>query len=606
MAPKLVTLIALLGFLFCIAAANTSPSGSIYDFIIVGGGTAGIALATRLSQGLRNSSILVIEAGSFALDELGINVPGRKGSTLGTKYDWNFTTVPQTHLNGRVLPVSRGKVVGGSSAINLMVWDRGAAAEYNQWEEVGNTGWNWKSMLKAMTKSENYTGPPPRPGAGKLGPVHSLVNRFQPAYQDAWIPTVTTSFGIRENHDSLDGNLVGVTFQPTNIDATTHYNRSYSAVSYLPLAKANLQVLSETSVAKINFSAPKKPHLLHRAVSVTLTDGTTISARKEIILSAGAIQTPNLLELSGIGQHSVLEAANITHLIDLPGVGENYQDHPRVQISYQLKPGLLSGDILRYNTTFASEEFAKWTSSKKSWYDDRRGAFIFANWDQVTGNKTTAKALTALAHTAVGSSPDIGHKKKLEQLANPTIPQLELILGDGYTGRNGYPPPTSPRYGQNFVTFVIILMHPLSRGSVHINSTNPLGKPTINPQFLDNEYDIQAFIESAKFARRVAAAEPLRSLLVEEYEPSEAVETDAQWREWVRENLFTVCHPSGTAPMLPRGKGGVVDSELVVYGTANLRVVDWSVMPVQISGHPQTAVYGVAERAGEMIVQKWA
>ncbi|KAK0648113.1 GMC oxidoreductase [Cercophora newfieldiana] len=597
-------------------ASVIATDDGVFDFVIIGGGTAGNALATRLSHGLPHSSILVIEAGPAALDEPDINIPGRKGSALGTKYDWNFTTVPQAGLNGRVLPVNRGKVLGGSSAINLMVWDRGAAAEYDQWEEVGNPGWNWKSMLKAMTKSENYTGLPPRPGSGKTGPVKSLVNRMQPTYQEAWIPAVTQSFNISENHDSLDGRLVGVTFQPTNIDPT-HYTRSYSATAYLPLAEPNLQVLTNTQVAKINFAKRGSGHghgktELQRATGVTLVNGTIISARREVILSAGAIQTPQLLELSGIGQSSVLKSSKIDTLIELPGVGENYQDHPRVQISYRLRPGYATADVLRYNATAAALEMEKYRRNEKSWYDDRRGGFIFANWKQIVSNSNDS-GLIQLARVVTGAaaSPpgniNIGHRKKLEQLNNPTIPQIEIIFSDGYTGRNGYPPPNSTNFGQNFATFIIVLMHPLSRGSTHLNTSNPLGKPVINPRFLDNEYDIQGFIEAAKFTRRLANAEPLRSLwdpTQSEFEPgANAVQTDAQWREWVKENLFTVCHPSGTAPMLPREEGGVVDSNLVVYGTSNLRIVDWSVMPVQISGHPQTAVYGVAERAAEIVIR---
>lgn len=589
------------------------PNGEPLLQIIIGGGTAGNALATRLSRGLPHSSILVVEAGPSALDEPGINIPGRKGSTLGTKYDWNFTTVPQPHLNGRVLPVNRGKVLGGSSAINLMVWDRGAAAEYDQWEEVGNPDWNWNSMLKAMTKSENYTGPPPRSGSGKTGPVHSLVNRMRPAYQDAWIPAVTQSFNISENHDSLDGRLVGVTFQPTNIDPA-HYTRSYSTTAYLPLAGPNLQVLTNTQVAKINFVERGSGHgkkKLERAIGITLVNGTVIPARGEVILSSGAIQTPYLLELSGIGQPSVLKASKIDTLIDLPGVGENYQDHPRVQISYRLKPGYITSDILRYNVTAAALEMEKYGRNEKSWYDDRRGAFLFANWKQIVSNGNDSE-LIHLARLATGagslSKIDIGHQKKLEQLSNMAIPQIEIVFGDGYTGRNGYPLPNSTHFGENFATFIIILMHPLSRGSVHLNTSDPVGsKPVINPSFLDNEYDIRAFIEAAKFTRRLASAEPLRSLWATgegEFEPGvAAVQSDAQWREWVKENLFTVCHPSGTAPMLPRHEGGVVDSNLLVYGTSNLRVVDWSVMPVQISGHPQTAVYGIAERAADIVIR---
>ena len=557
-------------------------------------------MATRLSQGLPGAKILVIEAGPAAPDEPGINVPGRKGSTLGGKYDWNFTTVPQPHLGNRAVVVNRGKVLGGSSAVNLLVWDRAAAAEYDQWEAAGNPGWNWSSMHAAMTKAENYTGGPL--GAGHDGPVRAVLNRFSPAYRNAWIPTVTQSVpSIHENNDSHSGDSIGVMFQPASIDPT-RYTRSYSATAYLPLAGSNLDVWTETQVAKINLRMQGPD--AYAATGVTLASGAVVRARREVILSAGAIQTPQMLELSGIGGAAALAAAGIEQLIDLPGVGENLQDHPRVQLAYQLKDGLVSGDILRFNATAAAEEMAKWSAGQPSYYDDRRGGYIFANWAQIL-NGTSDAGLVALAQAAVGgaSPADVGHQKKLEMLADPSVPQAEIIFSDGYLGFKGYPAVGTPLHGKSFFTLIAVLMHPLSRGSVHVNPADPLGKPVINPRFLDNEYDITGLVEAIKFCRRLAHSEPLRSVWTAEYEPGTgAVETDAQWRQYVVDNMLTVSHPSGTAAMLPRAKGGVADSRLTVHGTTNLRIVDWSVMPVQISAHPQTAVYGIAERAAEIII----
>jgi choline dehydrogenase-like flavoprotein len=572
--------------------------------IIVGGGTAGLALASRLSQGLKEASILVIEAGPAALDEDGINVPGLKGSTLGGKYDWNFNTVPQTHLNNRTIFTPRGRVLGGTSALNLLVWDRAAAAEFDAWEAVGNPGWNWRTMSAAIEKAETYVGGPA--GSGTSGPIHATINRVIPLYMEPFIPAVSRTFPqIPHNPDSLQGNPIGVMHQPEAINPAS-YNRSYSANAYLPLAGANLAVLTNSPVSKINFSpAPKhdsnKPL---RAVSVTLQNTTTLSARHEIILSSGALSTPHLLELSGIGHPPILRAAGITSLINLPGVGENYQDHLRTQISYQLRddvPGFVTGDMLATNATFAAEEWAKRLRGEAGLYDDTAAGYVFADWGRVVADQGRYEGLVRLARE--GAKGDVGSRKKVEMLADSTVPQVEVIFSDGYTGVKGYPAVGSGLYGKGFFTLVAGLMHPLSRGSVHVDPRDPLGKPVVDPRFVDNEYDMEGLVEILKFCRRIARAEPLRSVWVEEYEPGEElVRTDEDWREYVRNTTMTVFHPMGTAAMLPRKDGGVVDSRLMVYGTANLRVVDASIIPVEISAHPQTAVYGIAEMAAEIII----
>jgi choline dehydrogenase-like flavoprotein len=567
--------------------------------IIVGGGTAGSALATRLSQRLPHAKILVVEAGPAALHEDGINVPGLKGSTLGGRYDWNFTTVPQPHLNNRTIFTPRGKVLGGTSALNLLTWDRASAAEYDQWQAVGNPGWNWNSMTAAMEKAETYHGGPP--GSGTSGPISAVINRVNPAHQESFIPTVSSAFPIPFNPDSLQGNPIGVMYQPSNI-APASYNRSYSANAYLPLAGPNLTVLPSTQVIKINL-APR-PGRQQLATGVTLLNGTVIPARREVILCAGAIQTPNLLELSGIGLGKVLRAAGVTPLIELPGVGENYQDHLRVQVSFRLRDEHLpNGDSLLVNATFAAEEWAKRLAGQPSFYDDTASAYVFANWRQVVQGGNDA-ALVALAKDVVSKGArDVGREKKLEQLWDMTVPQVEVIYSDGYTGVRGYPPVGSPLRGKGFVTLIGGLMHPLSRGSVHIDAADPLGKPVIDPRFVDNEYDMAGLVEILKFIRRIARSEPMRSVWVDEYEPGEdLVVTGDDWREYIRNTTLTIFHPMGTAAMLPRRDGGVVDSRLTVYGTANLRVADASVIPVEISAHPQTAVYGIAERAAEIIV----
>ncbi|KAK2051722.1 GMC oxidoreductase [Colletotrichum caudatum] len=582
---------------------STRPYGNAtYDYIVVGGGTAGVAVAARISEGLPTAKVLLIEAGPVVWDEPKINVPGMKGTTLGTKYDWNFTTVPQPDVNSRSFSVNRGKVLGGSSALNLMTYDRASVAEYDSWEALGNPGWNWETMIAAMKKSENFTGIDTdtygSEGVGEHGPVKAVINRVIPEHQKTWIPTMN-SLGIKTNLESLGGNPLGVMYQPSSIDPT-HYNRSYSANAYVPIAGSNLVILADTTVAKINLKKASTNSTLQRAYGVTLRDGTVIQARKEVILSAGSVQSPGLLELSGIGQASVLKASGIKQVIDLPGVGENLQDHLRIQSSYQLKPNYTSFDILRSNATVAAEQLALWNAGKVSLYDYTGSGYTFSTWAQAIGNDSR---LVALAKQAAGEESSVVDRKKLEFLSDPSIPQLEVIFSDGYTGVKGYPASTSPLFGKGFFSLIAVVMHPMSRGSIHINPSDAAGKPIIDPNYLSHEHDIEAVVQAIKYCRKIAQTEPMKQIWESEYEPGlDAVQTDSQWRQFALNTTLSIFHPVGTCSMLPKKDGGVVDADLKVYGTSNLRVVDASVIPLLISAHIQTAVYGIAEIAAERII----
>ncbi|EXF77668.1 GMC oxidoreductase [Colletotrichum fioriniae PJ7] len=590
------------------SSSSSSPSSSsqpyedTYDYIVVGGGTAGVAVAARLSEGLPASKILLIEAGPVVWDEPKINVPGMKGSTLATKYDWNFTTVPQTNVNSRTFTVNRGKILGGSSALNLMSYDRAAVAEYDSWEGLGNPGWNWETMIAAMKKSENFTGINTdtygSEGVGDSGPVKAVINRIIPEHQKTWIPTMN-ALGIESNLESLGGDPLGVMYQPSSIDPT-HYNRSYSANAYVPVAGSNLEILSDTTVIRVNLGKAANNSTLQTATGVTLSDGTIISAQKEVILSAGSIQSPGLLELSGIGQYSVLNASSIEQVIELPGVGENLQDHLRIQSSYQLKDNYTSFDILRSNATYAAEQLALWNAGQVSLYDYTGSGYTFTTWAQAIGNDSR---LVSLAKEAAGEDPSVVDQKKLEFMTDPSIPQLEVIFSDGYTGVKGYPASTSPLFGEGFFTLIAAIMHPMSRGNIHINPANTTGKPVINPNYFAHEHDLEAAIQAIKYCRKIATTEPMRSIWENEYEPGlDVVQTDEQWKQFALNTTLSIFHPVGTCSMLPKEDGGVVDSDLKVYGTSNLRVVDASVIPLLISAHVQTAVYGIAEIAAERII----
>jgi len=525
-----------------------------------------------------------------------------RGSGLGSVYDWNFTTSAQPHLGNRTIDVNRGKVLGGSAALNYLCYDRAAAAEYDAWGAlINNTKrWNWDGMITAMLKSENFTGED-GDRHGRAGPIRTTYNRIVPEILGTWKPTLN-SLGVPTNDGgSLGGTPVGVMFQPTNIDVTG-WTRSNSATGYLPLAGANLQVRTGTRVAKVEFAAGSKPL---RATGVVLDNGTKITARREVILSAGSIQSPGLLELSGVGQTKLLRSAGIDALKELAGVGENYQDHIRLSNVYRLKKNFTSFDPMIYESSgpYATEQMRLWLEGKVSWYDYTSSAYAFVNWGQV-GNSSEA-ALLRLAQSGVSGSVSgsvsggVVSSKKRDFLKDPSVPQLEIIMESNFVGATPYPG------SGGFATLITSVMHPMSRGSVHINPTEPRGAPVIDPRYLSHPYDLQALVEGASFARKVAATKPMADIwdVDAEVEPSPAVQTAAQWREFAAKTMGSFYHPVGTCAMLPEADGGVVDADLVVYGTENLRVVDCSVIPVLLSAHIQTAAYGIAEVAAGVIIE---
>ncbi|KAI8931654.1 hypothetical protein NX059_011303 [Plenodomus lindquistii] len=569
--------------------APTDPTA--YDFIVVGGGTAGLAVASRVSAGLPNLSVLVIEAGPDGRQEPGITVPGRKGSTLGGKYDWNFTTVAQPGANNRVFAQNRGKVLGGSSALNLMTWDRTSVDELNAWEEkLGNTGWNWNSLYAAMLKAETFQPSPlyGEEGVGKTGPIGTLINRIYPKHQSTWIPTLE-NLGLPENKESLNGHPIGVSTQPSNVNPD--YTRSYAPEYLKKIAKSNLALKLEARVAKVNFEGTT-------AVGVTLEDGSVISARREVILSAGSFQTPGLLEMSGIGDSELLEQLSIPVVKHLPTVGENLQDHIRIQTSFQLKPDFPSFDLLK-NTTQAAIELVLYTAGLPSLYDYTASGYAYFPWTTVSSS--TASELRALVEND-GTLTSAVDKLKKSYFTSTSIPQLECIFSDGYTGVKGYPAATSPLFGIGTFALIGVVQHPLSKGNVHITSRNINDKPLINPNYLSHPYDLKAAAKLAKFLRTIANQDPMRGVWETEYEPGEAVQTDADWESYAKANTLSIYHPIGTCALLPEVDGGVVDTNLMVYGTTGLRIVDASIIPLLPSAHIQTLVYGIAEKAAEMII----
>jgi choline dehydrogenase-like flavoprotein len=538
----------------------------------------------------------VIEAGADGRNESKIYIPGLRGSTFGSTYDWSLATTPQAAANNRTITHNRGKVLGGSSAINLLIWNRASRREYDVWEELGNKGWNWESMFPAMLRAENFQRKDGiaqygEDGIGHGGPVETALLENPPPHVQACIPTLE-SLGLEQNLESLNGDSLGTMYQPATHHLSNH-TRSYS-VDYLPRAGNNLVLMTNTTVAKLELSKNGTS-----VTGVVLTSGRKIHARKEVILSAGSLLSPKILELSGIGRKDVLAKAGVEQKVDLPGVGENLQDHLRIQTTYELQPNITGLDILRYNQTRAAIELDLWRQNQTSLYQYSGSCYGFLRWPQTTTNTTL---LLDLARSTADPTNPID-RMKLSLLSDPRsrVPDLQVVFGDGYIGTRGYPAAGTPGHGASYATLLAGIMHPFARGSVHIVDASASSPPAIDPRYLSNAFDLEATKQAAKYLRQMGTRSPFKDLCVAEFDPGAGTQSDAEWEAYVRENVSTFYHPLGTCAMLPREDGGVVDSELRVYGVRNLRVVDASVVPVMISANIQTAVYGVAERAAGII-----
>jgi choline dehydrogenase-like flavoprotein len=364
-----------------------------------------------------------------------------------------------------------------------MTWDRGAKADYDAWEQLGNEGWNWENFIAAMEAVETFK-PDPRydgGGVGYDGPIHTTINRVIPPHQQGFIPALE-SLGVPENKESLNGDPLGVMTQPSNVRAS-NYTRSYSP-TYLSIAGPNLHVRTNTTVSKLSICEGDDGLV---ADGVYIGD-ELIMANQEVILSAGSIQSPQLLELSGIGQEEVITAAGIEHIHSLPGVGENLQDHLRIQTSYYLKDQYTSFDDVRVNTTLAAEQLSLWRSNEVSLYDYTGSGYTYMTWDQALGSNGSAR-MAALARESADLTNPVD-AKKLEYLTtslNASVPELEVIFSDGYTGVRGVP--AVANHTTRFFSLIAVVQHPFSRGSVHINATSPNGKPVIDPNYLSKPYE---------------------------------------------------------------------------------------------------------------------
>lgn len=591
----------------------TEFSSIEFDYLVVGGGTAGLVVAARLSEDPA-VRVGVLEAGQYIPDDPNINVPGYFGRTIGNPaLDWGFLTVPQKDANGRLIYHPRGKMLGGSSAMNFMTLGRGSEAEYDAIEALGNPGWNFKEFQRYFSKSETAT-PLPEDKAEKYGArvvapagTDGPISRAYPGwFSDLHVPLIDAykALGIDVNVDPNGGKNDGFTTISSSITPGKS-TRSYSVTGYWePYAhRENLVLVTGACATKV--TTTKRGELVV-ATGVEFVHGPegeetefVAKAKREVVLSSGTFQSSQLLELSGIGQRRVLEAADIPIQLELNGVGENLQDHVYVPTMYEVTPDHETLDVL-HEPEIHAREWEKFETKGEGMYAATHSAFSFLTLDAFAEADEAQQVRAALDSEAPHYSSDGGKKlhgflKEWMAPGEKAQAQAEIIHYPGF-----FPNPvTRPTPGHRYQSFLPALMHPASRGTSHIISSDALTKPAIDPRYMSAPADVELLAAAVRFVERLSKAGPMGSRVIGETMGPRETGEDA--KEYVKNKFEPVYHPIGTCSMLPREDGGVVDPELKVYGTANLRVVDASVLPIHLSCHIQSTVYALAEKASDII-----
>ncbi|PQE13667.1 GMC oxidoreductase protein [Rutstroemia sp. NJR-2017a BVV2] len=587
-----------------------------YDYIIAGGGVSGLVVANRLSEDPTGAilyifhfyllliSVLVIEAGEIDKGEDFIRYPFDEGDGLDTSYDWNLWTAPQTFLDGASRPFDLGKGVGGGSLINGMCWTRGGTADYDAWVALGNPGWGWDDMLPYFKKTETYTDDVDAEFSRDLYihpnlSTHGTTGYINVSYPKYFYPQSKIFLdGLRELGipiltDPNNGTTAGGMLIPNNI-SPDNQTRSDARRGYLDgfIGRPNLHVVTGFMVIRVLIDST--PEVLGRdlpdgqfitGVQIAPTLSTVvreISCSREVILAAGNAHTPQILELSGIGQPEVLQKFELPVHINLPGVGENFQDHPYVGAIHYY------GD--RRLMTQAQQEY--YINKTGPWTAGAINTVAFPSLAQITPNwaERVADAMSQAASEHL--TPGLDQSVISGYAAQKDIITNQISRADSSV---------CELLNDNVGLLSVAAMHPLSRGSIHITTDNPYVPPEIDPRYCSNPLDLQILTDALIFNNKLLNTNSMQLLQPVSYYPYLPNATAEILMTAIRSGLRTEFHGSGATSMMPRELGGVVDPDLRVYGTKNLRIVDAGIIPMLPASHLQAPVYAIAEKAADLI-----
>ena len=529
--------------------------GVEFDYVIVGAGSAGCVIANRLSA-RADVSVALLEAGGSDSSPW-IHIPIGYFKTMGNpKTDWCYETEPDPGLNGRSISWPRGKVLGGSSSINGLLYVRGQPQDFDQWRQLGNDGWSWDDVLPYFKRAENWEGAVAEE-RGIGGPLNVSENKVDRKIIDAWVQAATNAgFQRTSDYNQEDQEGVGY-FQMTMKNG----RRCSSAAAYLKPVRqrSNMHVFTGAHTEKVLFDEK-------RATGVRCClNGKTINIRahKEVILSAGAIGSPQILMLSGIGDPKDLQPHGIEILHSLKGVGKNLQDHLQARPIFKCRVSTIN------------------TETKN----------IFQ------------LAVIALRYAVSGSGPmamaaslGTGFLKTRPELMTPDIQfHIQPFSADN---------PADGTHKFSAFTASVLQLRPESRGRIALRSASAHDYPAIYPNYLATRMDCDTLVAGIKIARNICDYTPLRELISEEHAPGEAIgrDDDEAILDWARSTATTIYHPTGTCKM-GRDQMAVVDSRLRVHGISGLRVADASVMPVITSGNTNAPTIMIGEKLSDMVLE---
>jgi len=523
------------------------------DFIVVGGGSGGCAVASRLSEDPA-TSVALLEAGARN-DNWVVTTPGAMIFMISGKVNnWAFSTVPQPGLNGRIGYQPRGKGLGGSSAINAMVYIRGHKWDYDHWASLGNGGWSYADVLPYFKRSENNTE---FDGEyhGKGGPLNVTKLRSDNPVQEMFLQGARElQLPIRDDFNGAEQEGLGI-YQVTQKEGE-RWSAARAYVHPVMDKRTNFRVETAAYATRILFEGK-------RAVGVEYRKGEEtklIRARREVILSSGAFQSPQLMMLSGIGDAAELQKQGIVSVHHLPGVGKNLQDHPDFIFGFTSDAPYFAG--------LSFSGIGRIVKGIAQYRRERRGP--------MTSNVAEAGGF-------LKTRPDI------------EVPDIQLHFCMGLVEDHG----RKPRWGTGFSCHVCLL-RPKSRGSVWLKSADPKQAPAIDPNFLGESEDLETMVAGFKATRRLMETPTLRSLQTADAFTGE-IRTDDDIRAILRKRVDTVYHPVGTCKMGVNDPTAVVDPKLKVYGVQGLRVVDASIMPTLIGGNTNAPTIMIGEKAADMI-----